>query len=284
MAWSPDARNRALGVSSPLEWPAAGHDDQIAPDSNHPTTPSRWLEQYGGFVLIVVGTLGLGLAGLRSDQPAIAPLLVVFGAAMVILGAFYSRIVGSVEASRDGVRIVINEIAGFAEERGLSAKQTTVLIEQALSRYDFQSFSRPATLGAAREAADQTLKMASVSIDASLQEHVLNGFRDWLTLDGYHVVKDAGHDVVDLVAVRRDEMLAAVVELAPGGVRVEMIDSAVMRLERLPNDPAVLHPVLVIPSDCLGFSLPATRSVLRSELEVYAVANDGSVKRLEAPF
>jgi hypothetical protein len=251
-------------------------------DAGPAVRASRWLEQYGGFVLIVGGTLVLALATWKADKPAISPLLVIFGAGMVVLGAFYSRIAGNVEATRDGVKVVIREIDRFADEKGLSAGQTTELITNAVERYQPRSLTRPSALDAAREAADETVQEASQTLHA--RHRLLMGvFGASLRERGYDEVLHEVDDV-DLIAFKRDEMLVAVLELASAGVRLEKVERAAERLSRVAQRRPRMHRVLVIPSEYLGFSLDAARSAVRLGLEIASVSDDGRVERLEAPY
>jgi hypothetical protein len=262
--------------------------ERQAPSPRHPTvgagpavTASRWLEQYGGFVLIVGGAVELALATWKADKPAISPLLVIFGAGMVVLGAFYSRIAGNVEATRDGVKLVIREIDRFADEKGLSARQTTELITTAVARYRPRSLWGPSRLDAARQAANETVQEASQTLDAR-QRLLVGAFAASLREHGYDEILDELDDV-DLIAFRRDEMLVAVLELA-SSVRRADVERAAERLSRVAQRRRQIRRVLVIPSEYLGFSLDAARSAVRRGLEIASVSDDGRVERLEAPY
>lgn len=145
----------------------------------------------------------------QADRPAVAPLLVVFGAGMILLGAFYSRIEGSVEATKDGVKAVVREVERVALDQGLSTDEFAELLNLALERYQPTPRKPTHVLDAARRAAEEA---ASDPEDSPLAvgRRLANAVMAWLTSEGWAVedYTSAGPDIgYDMLALREDEEL-----------------------------------------------------------------------------
>jgi hypothetical protein len=151
----------------------------------------------------------VGLAVWQADRPAVAPLLVVFGAGMILLGVFYSRIEGSVEATKDGVKAVVREVERVALEQGLSSEEFAELLTLALERYQPTPRKPTHVLDAARRAVEEA---ASDPEDSPLavKRRLANAVTAWLTSEGWAVEDhtsarpDIGYDMLGL---REDEEL-----------------------------------------------------------------------------
>jgi hypothetical protein len=218
----------------------------------------------------------IALAALLADQPAVAPLFVVFGAACVILGCFYSRISGDVEATKEGVRMVVSEI----ERRGVPPEDIPQVLEEALDEYT-PSSSRPRAM----RSAAQRAAVAAVSAAQSRHAHLTNAFAKWLEERGWEDVIHAPGPGADIIARRGDETLIA--EVKPSGSQPAVM-SGLTQLQSYVEAAAERRPhvrgALVIPRitlDALSEAHHLARvAELKHVLEVYAVDADGDVERV----
>jgi len=162
---------------------------------------ARRLEQLGGFLLLLAGAALVGLGIWRADKPAVAPLLIVFGAGMILLGAFYSRIEGNIEATKDGIKAVVREVERVAVASDLSSDEFAVLLSLALERLEAKAVRPSEVLEAARVAADE----AAADPDASpieLERRLASDVRRWLETENWEVPDypipgpDRGYDML----------------------------------------------------------------------------------------
>lgn len=233
---------------------------------------ARWLEQQGGFVLILAGAGLIALAAILAERPAVAPLFTIFGATMVILGCFYSRIEGAVEASKDGVRMVVREVERLADREGLPAEVVPNLIEEAIERYEPPSRRPQEVRRAARDVAEQVVSGAGYRHE---QELVL-AFGVWLERQGWNVELSnlrAGREL-DLLATKAEETLAVEVKNYRRPVGQEVIQQ-VAGLRMLLGRPSV-RVALVVRAES-GITRAASEAASRLGVEVYAVQDDGDV-------
>lgn len=178
--------------------------------------PARWLDRQGGFILVIAGAALIALGIWRADKPAVAPLLTVFGAGMILLGAFYSRIEGSVEATKDGIKAVVREVERVAVASDLSPDEFATLISAALERFEPESHRRTQVLDAARRATDEAVadpEASPIALEKQLAGYVI----EWLKPQGWEVTdytmarRDVGYD---LLATREDQQLLIELKLA----------------------------------------------------------------------
>lgn len=185
---------------------------QPAPSLPPPSVPrskaARWLEQHAGYVLIVIGVTMLIGAALLADKPAVAPIFAAFGAGLVVLGCFSSRIEGNLEATRDGVKAVVRAVEMVAIEEDLSPHEFADVLSMALDRFDAPSRRRPEIVSAAKQAAADAadeVQHAPVLREARLSHTVAAALR----ARGYDVEEQvrAGDHRLDIVASHGREIL-----------------------------------------------------------------------------
>jgi hypothetical protein len=151
----------------------------------------------------------VGLAVWKADRPAVAPLLVVFGAAMFLLGAFYPRIEASVEATKDGVKAVVREVERVALEQGLSSDEFAEFLTLALERFQPSPRKPTEVLDAARRAVEEAASDPGDS-PLAVERRLANAVTAWLTSEGWAVEDHASArpDIgYDMLALREDEEL-----------------------------------------------------------------------------
>jgi hypothetical protein len=100
----------------------------------------------------------IALAAILADKPAVAPIFAIMGVGMIVLGAFFSRIEGGIEATRDGVKAVVREIERLTADRELPAEDFVDLIDTALDHYDPRLRKRPEVVKAARDIAQEVVR------------------------------------------------------------------------------------------------------------------------------
>lgn len=93
------------------------------------------LDVHGGYVLLAAGGGLIAVACLFAGRPEVAPTFAVFGAILLILGAFYSRIEGSVEATKDGVRAVVRAAQRQAREQSIPDEAFPALLDETAAAF-----------------------------------------------------------------------------------------------------------------------------------------------------
>jgi hypothetical protein len=240
------------------------------------------LEVHGGFVLLLIGVGLIVLACLFADKATVAPIFAAFGAVLIILAAFYSRIEGNLAATKDGVRATVRAAQRKSHERELSSDLTAEAVSRAVDALKIPS-RRPAEIQrAAEDAAVQAVD--SVASEARLREfQILSRFSAWLeTEGGFSVVRThvrTPQAEYDLLADSSDTIL--MVEAKAGSKPVGV--NVVRQVLGTPS-PADLHErrirrAVVVPAD-LKVTQAAIHEAKIAGVEIYEVWEDGRVLRV----
>ena len=166
-----------------------------SPPDTKRTRIADGLEISGGIVLLVGGVVLIVLACVFASEPTVAPVFAVFGASMLILGAFYSRIEGDVEATREGVKATVRAV----RRRALEQNVPNEIADEALDRA-LWSRSRSGTAWG-NLAAEMQAERAISEVQAE-HEKIVDAVACWLERDGYKVSCPAhGFDLIGSKAV-----------------------------------------------------------------------------------
>jgi hypothetical protein len=223
------------------------------------------LEINGGIVLLAGGIALIILACVFASEPTVAPVFAVFGASMLILGAFYSRIEGDVEATRKGVKATVRAVRRRAREQNLPDEIADEALDRAL-----WSHSHPSTAWG-NFAAEARAERAISEVQTE-HERVVGAVAHWLKRDGYKVSRPA-HGI-DLVGSRDDGAVGVEVKvsLAIGVAPVRQVASF-----QLPTDShSKFRRILVFPGHA-GVSSDAQAEAARSDIELMTVDGQGNV-------
>ena len=235
-----------------------------SPDTKR-TRIADGLEINGGIVLLVGGTALIVLACVFASEPTVAPVFAVFGASMLILGAFYSRIEGDVEATREGGKTTVRAIRRRAREQNLSNEIADEALERAL-----WSRSRPRA-DRGKVAAELRAERAISEVQIE-HEKIVDAVARWLEGDGYKV--SCPTHGFDLIGSTVDSIVAVEVKasLAIGMAAVRQVSSF-----KLPTPPDIQsRRVLVFPSHA-EISSEARAEAARSNIELMTVDGQGDV-------
>jgi hypothetical protein len=251
-----------------------------------------FLDINGGLVLTVVGVALLVSGAVLADHPAVAPFFVSFGSVLVILGTFYSRIEGGLDAGKGGVKTVIASARKRAREANLPPQAQDEAVELALERY--WERQRRRGQGAPRKAAEKAVDeaiAASKQNPAVREELLLTAFEEWLFNQGFIGVDrrpgpDRGYD---LAAFGRGEALLAEVKLVkriPSRVLHELAGLSLPDLtaaETTERGPVIqLRRALVVPTGT-GFTQAALDFALKARIEIYEIGEKGDVRATQTP-
>lgn len=240
--------------------------------SKSPPGPKRsrfadGLEINGGIVLLAGGVALIVLACVFASEATIAPVFAVFGASMLILGAFYSRIEGDLEATREGVKATVRAVRRRAREQNLSSEIADEALDRALWG---RSRAAPANL-----AAEMRAKQAISEVQAE-HEKIVSAVAGWLAREGYSVSRPA-HGF-DLVGSRADAVAGVEVKasLAIGMVAVRQAASF-----QLPTSPprARDRRILIFPGNA-RVSSDARAEAAHANIELMTVDGQGNVTAL----
>jgi hypothetical protein len=258
-------------------------DRRLARFASHVRLNPATLETHSGFVLIASGISLIVLAAVFADKPAVAPLFVVFGAAMIILGAFSTRLEGNFEATKDGVRAVLRGVERAAADAQLGAEDFRALLLEALDQWHPTSAKDEEVSASALAAVDrarETFRERTLMEERRLAAAVTA----WLTSEGYAVedyTAGAPGRELDLVAHRANGE-TCLVELKARNSPISSSD--VHQLSGAANHPAAsaARPrlVLAIPSNSGGFSPNAIRAARELSVELYVVDSFGDLTRI----
>jgi hypothetical protein len=235
------------------------------------------LDVHGGFVLIGGGVGLVALACIFASQATVAPIFAVFGATLLVIGAFYSRIKGPLRAGRDGFSFTVDEAQRLALERDYPPD----IIEQIPDRVAEVVTSPRISERVAEDVADYVVRSFSSDV-RSREEGLLNHFGTWLEEQGLPTVRkhvrtpDFGYD---LIAENPDTIVIVEAKLGPKTVGTFAVNQALAM-----PPPADLHGrrvrrALIVPYELkvseAAIGLAATRG-----LEVYEVADNGGIKQV----
>jgi hypothetical protein len=257
--------------------------EQLGPPAL-PSQPSAadLLEVNGGFVLFGGGLVLIVLACVFADQATIAPVFAVFGAVLLILATFYSRIEGPVQATKDGVEFTVKATRRLSREQDLPAELEADAVELAVERLAIPSRKPREIERAGETAAKEAVESVTASAFAT-ERRMLEHFAKWLTSEeGFSVARldvrtpDAGYD---LLADKSDEIMVVEAKLGSRSVG----PAVVHQLISLPA-PADLHDrrirrALVIPAEKSISTLVLGVAKLQN-IELYEVWEDGRVNRV----
>jgi hypothetical protein len=239
---------------------------------------SRWrvadeLEANGGLVLLGAGVALIVLACLFAQQATVAPIFAGFGAVMLILGAFYPRIEGNVEASREGLRTTVQALRRRAREEELPADVADEALDRALAQTSTLNWDRWLTAHLAESRAERAIGEAQ-----SEHEAILAALERWLAGNGYHVKREVGG--VDLIG--KGAAGVAMVETSVS----RSIDVATVHRLTLFNPPrgtarpAKVRRILAFPA-ASKVTKAAGAAAQQLEIELVSVDRDGQVDEWE---
>jgi hypothetical protein len=265
--------------------------DTVPVESDHPESPpaerpapplplQSWLANqldiHGGVLLILCGFGLIALACVFASKPAVAPIFAAFGCVLVILGAFYSRIEGRLQAGRQGVSLLVREAQRLSIERGDPPEVTAEVVEKA------------ADIGASGRATDVYLDSNVLLALASGSEGYKARERDmippviaWLRSNGFPNVElevPVGQRIVDIVARNDDDVLMVEVTASKRGA-----EQAIGRVLLFADPPEVggrrVRRAVVIPAT-VAIDADAIGRAKVTGVEVYELHSDGSVRQV----
>lgn len=182
-------------------------------------------------------------------------------------GAFYSRIEGDLEATREGVKATVRAVRRRAREQNLSSEIADEALDRALWG---RSRAAPANL-----AAEMRAKQAISEVQAE-HEKIVSAVAGWLAREGYSVSRPA-HGF-DLVGSRADAVAGVEVKasLAIGMVAVRQAASF-----QLPTSPprARDRRILIFPGNA-RVSSDARAEAAHANIELMTVDGQGNVTAL----
>lgn len=243
------------------------------------------LEQNAGYVLIFAGVAFAVIAAL-SDSVAVAVVFAGFGAVMIILGCFSSRIEGDIEATKDGVRAVVREIERVAHENEIPKD---ALLDATLNRvWASNSSLYDRWVSSAQHAARAAAEEAAPTVLHAVERHYqrAEAFSQWLRENGWEIVETGIRDSV--IGRKDDELLVAdvlgfteeagtPVDLSPLSPR--HLRFALSLLDDYRDLYPVRRPALVIPAG-MPVSEAASKEASAHEMSLYAVDDSGKVELL----
>jgi len=241
------------------------------------STPADQLDVHGGFVVLGGGLVLTALACVFAGEATVAPIFAVLGPALIVIGAFYSRIKGPLQAGRGGFSFAVDAAQRLAQEKGYPPDITEQIPERVAEVVESPRISAHA----AEDAADYVVR--SFSSDVRAREMVLlDHFGTWLEEKGLSTVRKhvRAHGVeYDLIAENADTVMIVEAKLGPKTVG----NLAVRQVLAMPPpaDPHAgeLRRALVVPYE-LKISQAAIDIAVTQGLEVYEVSDDGGIKRV----
>jgi hypothetical protein len=239
------------------------------------------LDMYGTLILWLCGAGLVALACVFADKPAVAPIFGVFGAGMIILAVFRSRIEGRVKGGAQGVEAAVRGAKEQSSEEQLPPNVTVEVMERAAAT----AAALAQTGKDAQEVADAAVREAvgwGTRQTAAREDALLRRFEDWLAERAeLPIVRrqvrtpDATYD---LLAESADAIL--IVDARVG----ELVDANAVTQLRATPPPTDTHDrtvrrALVVPSDA-KVSLAAIHDAGVADVEVYEVWPEGRVERV----
>jgi hypothetical protein len=267
-----------------------GEDDDVgvvvSPSSPQPALKSRAadaLDVHGGFVLLLGGVALIVLACVFASTPAVAPIFAVSGASLLVLSAFYSRIEGNVQATKDGVKAAVRAAQRKSEEVDLPASLLPEALDRTIDRLQISSRRHQDIELAGEQAATEAVE-AVARDPRAIQAHIIDRFTDWLaSKEGgeFRVIRKnvlTPQGEFDVIADGLDEIVIVEAKASrrPNGWIIREL------AQRTP--PADLRPrsvrrALVLPADAT-LTRSAKSVAQATGVEVYRVRDDGEVFRM----
>jgi len=143
----------------------------------------------------------LVLGAFLADRPTVAPFFVSFGSVLTILGAFYSRIEGRLDAGKGGLKTVVASVRKRAREESLSPEVEVEAVHLAVNRFLDSNRAWRNWQKTAEEAAAEAIAETEHGPTAKA-EFLLRNFEEWLFTQGFVSVDrpppsvDRGYDLV----------------------------------------------------------------------------------------
>jgi hypothetical protein len=246
-----------------------GTEGEGTPQETLPSRLAEGIELHGGLILIAGGAVLIALACLFSRRAAVAPIFASFGSIAFVLGVFYSRIEGRMEASRSGMVATVRAVRRRAREEDLPVDVTEAAVDLAVS--GLTPYLDPArAAGAAEDAAQEAIREARRSHD-----QLIVAFAAWLADAGFEVREQ--QDGFDLLGIGDEEVVAAEakVSFGSGTKGLRWLEAPVVP----EADGKRLRRALVVP---VGTRLRAylRHHLAGSGIEVYEVDAGGTVRPL----
>lgn len=266
------------------ERPQNGSPSEVSRRSDLKSGAADALDVHGGYVLLLGGVALIALACVFAKRAAVAPIFAISGVSLIILGAFYSRIEGNVQATKDGVKAAVRAAQRKSEEFDLPPSLVPEVIERTLDGLEITS-RRNENIQRGEQAASEAVQSVSRGPRAKASQ-VIDHFASWLGgSDGgaFPVVRTrvrTPDGEFDVLADDSDEILVAEAKAVN-----RPIDAGIVRQLALRVPPADLHHrkirrALVVPTGSEmtrgAFSAAETHGI-----EIYEVGDDGGVRPLE---
>ena len=206
---------------------------------------------------------------------------------MIILGCFYSRIEGPLEASNDGGKTVVREMERLSSKEGIPPEAVPLLIEEAIDRWEPRSRRSDEVSRSAREAAREVVRDEEVAGPIVREARLVDAFAEWLNGEGWVVRRrqiDRGRQV-DLLATRGEEVLLVETKAyVASPVSTAAVQQAAALRSVYPDLRAALpgyhaRAALVVNAEP-GVSAAALDSARTLGVEVYSVDASGDVHLL----
>jgi hypothetical protein len=241
------------------------------------STLANQLDVHGGFVLLGGGIALIALACVFASQATIAPVFAVFGSTLLVIGSFYSRIKGPLQAGRGGFSFAVDEAQRMAREEGYPPDIT----ERIPDRVAEVVTSPRISPSAAEDVADYVVR--SFSSDVRLREEaLLDHLGEWLKEQGLSTVRKHVRTpdfTYDLIAENADTIMIVEAKLGPKTVGSFAVNQVLAMPP--PADPhgRQVRRALIVPYE-LKVSTAAIDVAVTRGLEIYEVGDDGGIRKV----
>jgi hypothetical protein len=238
------------------------------------------LDVHGGLVLVTFGAGLIALACIYASHAAVAPVFAVFGATLVVIGAFYSRIAGPVQGGSSGFSFTVVEAQRLAVER----EYPPDIIDELPDRV--AELAAPSDEWKRwhvewRSVADQAVESFS-DVVHQRETDLIGRFGAWLQEQGLQAVKsdERGPDPgYDLLAQSDDAVLVVEAKVGPKTVGQHVVRSVLAADPPFDPRSRPVRRAVVIPHD-LKMSEHALGLAAAKGVEVYEVEDNGPIKRV----
>jgi hypothetical protein len=241
------------------------------------------LDVHGGVVLLASGIALIALACVFANKTAVASIFAVFGAVLMILAAFYSRIEGNVEATKEGVKMTVRSVQRKARALGLPPEAEEDAIDRAVDRLEIPARSRGKIRRAGEAAAAEAVESLAAEVKTR-EQGMLSDFARWLQQTGdfpnairLNVRTPDGWEY-DLIADGHEQILIAEAKIGSPTIGVDTVRQ--IAAMPAPADPhnRRLRRALVVP-----FTPSLTQAAVEEGhergVEVYAWSPGGAIHR-----
>jgi hypothetical protein len=241
------------------------------------------LEAPGRIILWLSGAGLIALACLFAANATIAPIFAAFGAGIIVLTAFYSRVDGQAKVSARSVELTLAAALAGARERNLPSDELPAVAGRAVENVAYAGRAKDAR-EAARAAGREAVEWGATQAQAR-HDDVLRSIEEWLIADGAFasVRRDVRTPIAnyDVIAETGD---AALLLEAIVGLTVDRRAVRQLLALPIPADLGVRHVrrALAVPADTTLTST-AVNEAGAGGVEIYEVWPDGRVEQVTWP-